>query len=90
MDLVMPLTVPVKVGLATGALQLRAFCVAVEIGLLASAVLSTLLSLTMDLVMPLTVPENNQIWQHIGICPHRYACRVYTHRQLTVQYRKKL
>ncbi len=52
----MTLTVPVKVGLAKGAFELRAYCVALEIGLLASAVLSTLPSPTIDVVMPLTVP----------------------------------
>ena len=55
-DLVMPLTVPVKVGLANGALLSRAPCVALEMGLLASDVLSTLPRPTIDLVMPCTVP----------------------------------
>ena len=41
-DLVMPLTVPVKVGLASGALLSRAPRDALDIGLLASDVLSTL------------------------------------------------
>ena len=54
MDLVLQFTVPVKVGLAKGALLSRAPCVALEIGLIASEVLSTLL--TLDLVMPSTVP----------------------------------
>ena len=55
-DLVMPLTVPVKVGLANGALLLRAPCAALDMGLFESDVLSTLPRPTLDLVMPLTVP----------------------------------
>ena len=54
--LVIPLTAPVKVGLASGAFELRALDVAVDMGLFKSEVLSTLSSPTMDLVMPLTVP----------------------------------
>ena len=38
-DLVMPATVPVKVGLASGALLLRAPCVALEMGLFESSVI---------------------------------------------------
>ena len=56
MDLVMPLTAPVKVGLANGAFKSRAPCVALEMGLFESEVLSTLPRPTIDLVMPLTVP----------------------------------
>ena len=56
MALLTPLTVPVKVGLASGALRSRAVCVAVEIGLAESAVLLTLPRPTMLAVMPLTVP----------------------------------
>ena len=55
-DLVIPLTVPVKVGLSLGAFKLRADCVALDIGLLALAALSTLPSPTIDFVMPCTVP----------------------------------
>ena len=67
----MPLTVPVNVGearlafkfkeastLVILAFKSKADCVAVEIGLLASEVLSTLLSPTILCVMPLTVPVN--------------------------------
>ena len=63
MDIVMPCTVPLKVGLYLLSCPsiipssiLRAYCVACEIGLLTSAVLSTLQRPTMDLVMPCTVP----------------------------------
>ena len=49
-------TVPVKVGLASGAIRSRALCVAVEIGVFKSAALSTLFSPTMHFVMPLTLP----------------------------------
>ena len=59
----MPCTVPLKVGLALLAFPsiipssiLRASCVALEIGLLVSDVLSTLPRPTMDFVMPCTVP----------------------------------
>ena len=55
-NLVMPLTVPVQVGLASGAFKSSAPCVALEIGLLASVVLSTLPRPTIALVIPLTVP----------------------------------
>ena len=56
-DLVMPPTVPVKVGLASGAFfKSRACCVAVDICLFASAVISTFPSPTMALVIPFTVP----------------------------------
>ncbi len=37
----MPLMVPVEVGLARGAFKLSAYCVALEIGLIASVVLSS-------------------------------------------------
>ena len=50
-DLVMPCTVPLKVGLANGALLLSAPCVALGMGLLVSAVLSTLPWPTIDLLM---------------------------------------
>ena len=49
---------PVNAGLALGASKFEAFCVAVEIGLLASDVLLTLPRPTIDAVIPLTVPEN--------------------------------
>ena len=49
-------SVPVKVGLAKFAFKFKAVCVAVEIGLLASLVLSTLAKPTIVLVIPLTVP----------------------------------
>ena len=59
---VMPLTVPVNVGLAMGAVRLairfNAAWVAVDIGLLASEVLLTLPKPTIAAVMPLTVPVN--------------------------------
>ena len=55
-DLVLPATVPVKVGLAKGAFASKAFCIAVEIGLSLSAVLSTLSRPTMDFVIPVTAP----------------------------------
>jgi len=51
-------TVPVKVGLARGALRSRAVCWAVETGFAVSAVLSTFPRPTMVLVMPETVPVN--------------------------------
>ena len=51
-------TVPVNAGLAFGANKFNAFCVKVEIGLLASDVLLTLPRPTIAAVMPLTVPEN--------------------------------
>jgi hypothetical protein len=64
--LVIPATVPVNVGFARGAyvvaavdddnLASNAVCVADEIGLLVSDVLSTLDSPTIDLVIPFTVP----------------------------------
>ena len=57
-DLVMPPTVPVNVGLAKGALRSSASCCAEETGLLASLVLFTLVRPTIDLVMPPTVPVN--------------------------------
>ena len=56
MALVMPVTVPVKAGLARGAFRSRAVWVADETGLLASAVLSALPRPTMPLVTPVTVP----------------------------------
>ena len=55
-DLVIPLMVPVKFGLAKGAFASKAFCIAVEIGLSLSAVLSTLSRPTMDFVIPVTAP----------------------------------
>jgi hypothetical protein len=65
-DLVTPDTVPVNAGLAIGAYVVEAVaddnfasnavCVADEIGLLVSDVLSTLDSPTIDFVTPLTVP----------------------------------
>ena len=51
-------TVPVNVGLASGANKFNAAWVAVDIGLLASEVLLTLPRPTMAAVMPLTVPVN--------------------------------
>ena len=56
MALVMPLTVPVKVGDAKFAFKSIADCCAVLTGLLASLVLSAFPRPTMVLVMPLTVP----------------------------------
>ena len=53
MLLVMPPTVPVKVGLAIGAFESSPACVAVDIGLRRSVVLSTFPRPTADLVMPL-------------------------------------
>jgi hypothetical protein len=47
----------VKVGLAKFAFKFKAVCVAVETGLLASLVLSTLPNPTIAFVMPPTVPE---------------------------------
>ena len=57
-NLVMPLTVPVKVGLFILTFKFKAVCVAVDIGLFASDVLSTLDKPNIALVMPLTVPVN--------------------------------
>jgi hypothetical protein len=51
-------TIPVNVGLANGANKFNAVCVAVDIGLLTSDVLSTFPSPTIDLVIPATVPVN--------------------------------
>jgi hypothetical protein len=51
-------SVPVNVGLASGANKFNAVWVAVDIGLLASEVLLTLPRPTMAAVMPLTVPVN--------------------------------
>jgi hypothetical protein len=48
--------VPVKVGLAKFAFKFKAVCVAVETGLSALLVLSTLLNPTIAFVMPPTVP----------------------------------
>ena len=64
MVLVIPVTVlafakdtaPVKAGLASGALSLSAVCVAPDMGLVASVVLSTLPRPTIALVIPVTVP----------------------------------
>ena len=55
------INVPVKVGLAMLAFKFSAVYVAVDFGLLASLVLSTLLNPTMLLVIPLIVPEQNSI-----------------------------
>ena len=55
---VIPLTVPVNVGLAKGALKFNAVCVAVLIGSADGDVLATLPSPTIVAVMPLTVPVN--------------------------------
>uniref|UniRef100_A0A6C0I561 Uncharacterized protein n=1 Tax=viral metagenome TaxID=1070528 RepID=A0A6C0I561_9ZZZZ len=49
---------PVRDGDANGAFVARAVCVAVEIGLFTSAVLSTLARSTIALLIPETVPEN--------------------------------
>ena len=57
-DLLIPLTVPVKVGLARFALRSSAVCCAVETGLFASLVLVTLPRPTIEAVMPPTVPVN--------------------------------
>ena len=48
--------VPVKFGLANGAFKFNTVCVAVEIGLFTSDVLSTLPNPTIVLVTPATVP----------------------------------
>ncbi len=58
MAFVIPVTVPVDAGLASGALKLRAVYVKVEIGFAASAVLSTEPRPTMAFVTPPTVPAN--------------------------------
>ena len=50
------LAVIVDVDVMAFCFALRASCVALEIGLFASAVLSTLPSPTLELVVPLTVP----------------------------------
>ena len=55
---VMPPTVPVKVGEASGAFKSSAVCCAVETGLSASLVLFALPSPTMVAVIPPTVPVN--------------------------------
>ena len=57
-DLVIPATVPVKVGDAIGAFASSAVWVAELTGLFASLVLSTLPRPTIDLVIPATVPVN--------------------------------
>ena len=57
-ELVIPLTVPVNVGLASGALKFNADWVAVLMGLFASLVLFTFPNPTIELVIPLTVPVN--------------------------------
>ena len=49
-------TAPVKLGLATGASKFNAVCVALDIGLRRSVVLSTFASPTCVLVTPDTVP----------------------------------
>ena len=56
MDCVMPDTLPVKVGLLSGALASNAVCVAVEIGLFKSLVLLTFGKPTIACDMPVTVP----------------------------------
>ena len=56
MVLVIPPTVPVKVGEARLAFKFKAVCCAVETGLFASLVLSTFPRPTMVLVIPPTVP----------------------------------
>ena len=76
MDLEIPLTVPVKVGLASGAFRSRALCVAVDTGLLASAVISTLPRPTMDLEMPLTAPV--KVLLLIGAFRSRDDCKPLT------------
>ena len=53
---VMPDTVPVKVGEASGAFKSKAVCVAVEIGLSISVVLLTFAKPTMVAVIPEIVP----------------------------------
>ena len=55
---VIPLTVPINVGLAKGAFKSKAVWVAVEIGFNKSVVLSTLLKPTIVLSIPATVPVN--------------------------------
>ena len=55
---VMPLTVPVKVGLLIGAFVASSFATAVDTGLLASDVFLTLPRPTIAAVMPVTVPVN--------------------------------
>ena len=52
------LTAPVNAGDASGAFRSKADWVAVEIGLLASEVLSTFAKPTIALVIPVTVPVN--------------------------------
>ena len=56
MLLVIPATVPVKVGEANGAFKSNADWAKMETGLLASVVLSTLAKSTMLLVIPATIP----------------------------------
>ena len=51
-----PETVPEKLGSTSGAFRVNAFCVAVEIGFLASVVLSTLPKPTIAAVIPETLP----------------------------------
>ena len=51
-------TLPENIGETKFAFKSKADCVAVETGLLASVVLSTLSNPTIDLVIPLTVPVN--------------------------------
>ena len=76
MDLEIPLTAPVKVGLASGAFRSRALCVAVDTGSLASAVISTLPRPTMDLEMPLTAPM--KVGLLIGAFRSRDDCKPLT------------
>ena len=57
-DFVIPLTVPVNVGLFALTFPFKAVCVAIEIGLFASEVLSTFAKPTIALDIPLTVPVN--------------------------------
>ena len=67
---VMPATVPVNVGFASGAFRFNCVVVADETGLAASDVLSTLVNPTIAFVIPATVPVNvgfasgafNPIW----------------------------
>ena len=65
----MPPTVPVKVGLASGAFASRAANCAVDTGLPASLVLSTLPRPTIDLLMPPTVPVK------VGLASGAFASR---------------
>ena len=57
-DFEIPVTVPVKAGLASGAFVASKLVTADVVGLLASEVLSTFPRLTIALLRPPTVPEN--------------------------------